>query len=121
MNFIAKSIAVFMMATLPGLGSAESWKQVRKEVDFVKILAGKTVTWPGGTGVLNVDGTTNGTLKDGSEYYGNWVWNGRFYCRNLVIGGKARGTNCAKVEVSGNQVRLSNDKGRGRVTVLTLN
>ena len=112
-------VAVLTMTSASAL--ADGWKTIRKEADFREMVVGKNLAWNGNTGIINADGTAAGTLKEQGAYKGNWVWSGRFYCRNFIIGGKATGTNCAKVEVSDTGVRFLNNKGKGRVTETVFN
>ena len=113
-TLLSAALVIASISAAPAF--ADKWKTIRTEADFRSQVVDKKVTWNGNWGIINADGTAEGKLQKQGAYEGNWVWSGRFYCRNFVIGGKATGTNCAKVEISGDKVRFLNDKGKGRVT-----
>lgn len=113
----AKPALLASLLMLPGLATAESWKQIRSEADFRSMVVGKPMTWSGGEAIVNADGTTRGKIRNRGKYHGNWAWQGRFYCRNLMIQKKETGTMCQTIEISGDQVRFTRDKGKGGTTV----
>lgn len=114
----ASVAALIMVSAAPTL--AENFKRIKKAEDFNALIVGKTIVWDGGSGVVHADGTTKGKLDKSGKYYGNWVWNGGYYCRNLIIKGKETGTNCQKIEVDGANARFTRDKGKGRETLAVL-
>ena len=117
----ATALVLGIAITLPSIASAD-YKRIREAADFNAQVVGKKITFDGGWGIVHADGKTNGlvTKPKKSKYYGSWVWKGGYYCRNLVIGGKETGTNCQKIEVDGNKLRMTRDKGKGRVTDATM-
>ncbi|MGH1577504.1 hypothetical protein [Planktotalea sp.] len=113
----ATAIALFVASP----SYAQNFKRVTKEADFRAIFVGKNLSFPGGTAVIHANGKTDGKLDKKGKYHGVWAWQKRFYCRNLVIGGKETGTNCQKIEIDGNTARFTRDQGKGRVSVITIN
>ncbi len=116
---ISTAIAVALLSTTAA--TAQSFKRVTKEADFQAIFVGKNLSFPGGTAVIHANGKTDGKLDKKGKYHGVWAWQKRFYCRNLVIGGKETGTDCQKVEFNGTSARFIREKGKGRVTEITIN
>ncbi len=114
----ASVAALIMVSAAPTL--AENFKRIKKAEDFNAMVVGKKLTWDDGTGIVNADGTTSGKTNSVGKYYGNWVWQKGYYCRNLIIKGKETGTNCQKVEVDGANARFTRDKGKGRVTMISM-
>ena len=104
--------------SLPAL--ADSFKRIKSEDDFRAMVVGRTITFDGGSSIINADGSTTGKLNDRGDYYGAWQWSGGYYCRNLVIEGSETGTNCLKMEISGDTLRFTRDRGKGRVAIGTL-
>lgn len=121
--FIKTTTAIFLSLSvaLPTMASAD-YKRIRKAADFNAHVVGKKITFDGGWGIVHADGKTHGqvTRPKKNKYYGAWTWSRGYYCRNLVIGGTETGTNCQLVEVDGNKLRLTRDKGKGRVTEATM-
>ncbi|MDU8928739.1 hypothetical protein RXV86_15210 [Alisedimentitalea sp. MJ-SS2] len=117
----SKALSAFILGlaiALPGAASAENWKRIKKEADFRNIFVGKKIVFDGGHGVVRANGKTDGKLNSGGGYHGSWVWSKRMYCRNLIINKKETGTACLKVEMDGNNVRMTHMTGarKGRVT-----
>ncbi len=100
--------AVFAASTL-----GASAKDIKKEQQFLDAVAGKTLTGNGATLVIGADGKLSGKLKDGRKVAGAWVWNKRFWCRNLVVGGEKLPQDCQTVSLDGNQVTFTREKGKG--------
>lgn len=111
-------VALTAMGTVSA--SADSFKRIKTEQEFNSIVVGKKLSWGGGTAVVQANGKTTGKLNKQGKYSGNWKFTKGFYCRNLVISGKETGTNCQTVEVSGNQLRLTRDQGKGSETILSM-
>lgn len=89
-------------------------RQIRKQADFVALLAGKTLTAGDTWLVLSADGKISGQSSKGEKIVGAWTWSKRFYCRNVYIGQKQLPQNCQSVEVDGNSVTFTHDRGKGR-------
>ena len=114
------AVALGCLVVFPTMSAADSFKRIRKAADFSNQVVGRNLVFEHGTAIIHKNGKTSGKLKRDGKYYGSWVWQNGFYCRNLVIKGKETGTNCQKVEISGKQLRLTRDKGEGQVTNLTI-
>ena len=63
---------------------------------------------------LNVspDGKISGRAF-GQKVTGDWKWQGGYFCRDLYVGGDELGANCQLVQVNGNTVRFTSDRGQG--------
>ena len=120
MKLHLRALALSVLVTVPTLVTADSFKRTSKEADFVAQVVGRTLVFVHGTAIVRANGKTDGKLKQTGKYHGAWVWRGGYYCRNLVISGKETGTNCQKVEIDGNKLRMTLDKGKGRVTDLVI-
>ncbi|MEL7107424.1 MAG: dihydrodipicolinate reductase [Pseudomonadota bacterium] len=57
----------------------------------------------------------------GRDVRGDWQWSDDgYFCRNLYWGDEDVGPNCQKVEVRGDTVRFTSDRGTGRYADLRL-
>lgn len=110
-----KSITTFAAATciLLGAAMAADAKDIKKQKQFLDAVAGKTLTGNGATLVISADGKLSGKLDDGRNVAGAWVWNKRFWCRNLVVGSDTLPQDCQTVSLDGNQVTFTRNKGKG--------
>ena len=99
---------------------AQSWQRIKTEQQFRDLVVGRTGVSEGHRVKVHANGRMSGNIKGRGKINGAWAWSGSFWCRNLNVGGEALGQNCQTVHISGNQVRYTQDKGRGRASVWTL-
>ena len=71
---------------------------------------------------LNVhsDGTIQGRAL-GKEVTGTWKWEGGYFCRDLQYGAQLLEYNCQQVELRGDTLRFTSDRGTGQWADLRLN
>ncbi|SDX14567.1 hypothetical protein SAMN05444358_103155 [Ruegeria halocynthiae] len=110
-----KSFVKLTAVTCVALGTAMAAeaKDIKKENQFLDAVAGKTLSGNEAILVISADGKLTGKLKDGRKVAGAWVWSKRFWCRNLVVGGKALPQDCQTVSLDGDQVTFIRNKGKG--------
>jgi len=115
------SLSVIMLTIISSLPAlADDFKRIKTPAEFNEMVVDKKLVWGGGTATVRANGKTDGTLKKQGKYYGNWVFQKGFYCRNLIIQKKETGTNCQLVEINGNKVRFTRNQGKGHVTLLSI-
>jgi hypothetical protein len=92
---------------------AADLKKVRKQADFLAQVAGHTYhDGKGNWVVINTDGSMKGKWNK-QKLVGAWNWQGRFFCRNIVLGGKALPTDCQEMYLSATQLQGKRNKGKG--------
>lgn len=106
---------------LLGVTSADAWTRIATEAEYRAQVADRPQVDTEGRGqvIFHGDGTVTGEWA-GQTVRGAWQWHQGFLCRNLFIGDRETGTNCLLSEIRGNQLRGTQDQGRGNVTVTTL-
>lgn len=113
------AVVVLASLSLIAAGSAGA-KDLRKENQFMEAVAGKKLvsgdTWL----VITPDGKIDGVGRNNAKRTGAWVWNKRFFCRNVVVGQKAFPQDCLTVSVDGNQMQFKRNKGKGDAIVYTV-
>lgn len=92
------------------------YKWVKSENDFRQLVVDRKLVSDVGWSVAHTNGKLSGKFTHG-KLSGSWLWHGRYFCRNGVIAGKALGTDCQKVEIDGSTLRMTRDKGKGKVVV----
>ena len=92
---------------------ADSFKQVTDESEFVDIVAGKTLRYPGVTLTVSPQGAIEGRGL-GIPVTGAWQWQGGYFCRDLYWGERDLGPNCQAVLRNGNTLRFVSDQGAGQ-------
>jgi hypothetical protein len=100
---------------------AQAWTQIRTEAEFRAQIVGRAQVVEGrGQITSTADGAVTGQWQN-QPLRGRWQWHEGAWCRNLIVGNTETGTNCLRVEIRGNQVRTTQDRGRGAATISTLN
>lgn len=88
-------------------------KDIKKESQFLEAVADKELVGTNAKLTIGSDGKISGQQSNGTKFAGAWVWNKRFWCRTLVVGGNQVPQDCQKVTVDGNQVTFIRNKGKG--------
>ncbi|MCT4558604.1 MAG: hypothetical protein N4A61_11175 [Pelagimonas sp.] len=116
--FQADNSRRLFLATVAFVGPAHAdiYKRIDTAADFNTHIVDKKLVFEHGTARIRADGSTGGRLKKQGKFYGNWIWQSGYYCRNLVIAGEQTGTDCQLVEVSGNTARFTRNRGGGYTT-----
>lgn len=101
--------------------AADAWTRITTEAQYRAQIADREQVDNEGRGrvIFHSDGRVTGEWQ-GQPIRGAWQWHQGFLCRNLLIGSHETGTNCLLSEIRGDQVRGTQDQGRGNVTVTTL-
>lgn len=104
-----------------GTTTADAWTRITTEAQYrAQVVDREQVDNEGrGRVIFHSDGRVTGEWQ-GNSIRGAWQWHQGFLCRNLIIGNRETGTNCLLSEINGNQLRGTQDQGRGTVTVTTL-
>lgn len=108
-------------ALLLTVSTADAWTRITTEAQYRSQIADRLQVDTEGRGsvIFRGDGSVTGEWQ-GQRMRGRWQWHQGFVCRNLIIGTHETGTNCLLTEIRGNQVRGTQDQGRGNVTITTL-
>ena len=106
-------LAITMAAPL-----AADFARVDDRDEFISIVKGRDLTRLGIT--LEVGAQEISGSAFGSPVSGQWVWRDGYFCRSLYWGEDNLGDNCQAVDVNGNRIRFTSDRGSGQSAVLTL-
>ncbi|MCC6000125.1 MAG: hypothetical protein JJU19_04575 [Pararhodobacter sp.] len=110
----------FATVLLLGATTADAWSRVATEADFLARIADRQQVLEGtGHVTWHSDGRVTGDWR-GQTVRGRWQWHQGFVCRNLMIGTHETGTNCLMLELRGDQLRATQDQGRGQATITTM-
>ena len=91
---------------------ADGFQRVDREESFLSLVSDRALTRLG----IKLRVEENGKIRGrafGQKVTGDWRWQAGYFCRDLFVGGDELGANCQKVEVNGNTMRFTSDKGRG--------
>lgn len=105
---------------LGSASTADAWQRISTEDQFRAQIVGRTqVIEDTGHITSHPDGRVVGEWQ-GNNLRGRWEWHDGYWCRNLIIGTRETGTNCLLVERQGDQLRATQDRGRGNQIISTL-
>ena len=112
---IIAAISVFVA----GPAFAE-FKRVTERQSFVSLVQDRDLTRLG----IRLNVTGSGKIVGrafGQKVSGDWSWSSGYFCRDLYLNGDMLDTdNCQTVEVNGDTLRFTSDKGSGDSAELRL-
>jgi hypothetical protein len=91
---------------------ADSFQLVDDRSEFVELVEGRTLKYPGVRLEVMPDGEIRGRGL-GIRVTGEWNWRGDFFCRDLYWGDREIGYNCQAVLRNGSTLRFVADQGEG--------
>lgn len=104
---------VFLMACLMAAPAMADFQRVDQRDSFVSLVSGRNLTRLGIRLTVSEDGRIKGRAF-GQAVSGDWTWTRGYFCRDLYLEGDLLdGDNCQTVEVSGDTLRFTSDRGRG--------
>ncbi len=111
LSAVALAAAAFALAATSV--AAESFQLIRDRSEFVRLVDGRTLTYPGVSLRVMPDGEIRGSGL-GVDVTGDWRWRGNYFCRDLNWGSREIGYDCQAVLRNGSRLRFVADKGQGR-------
>ena len=99
--------------------AAEEFDIVQSRDTFVGLIDQRELTRFGIRLTVAPDGDISGRAF-GTPVTGEWDWNGGYFCRDLFWGETNLGSNCQSVQVRGDTLRFTTDRGEGIFADLTL-
>lgn len=91
--------------------SAEDYKRLEKEEDFVEAVVGKQLIYDDGAVVIFLEDRTLGGAFSGSRIWGEWVWRDDRVCHQVNVGEKRYKVDCREPQVDGEKIRFLREDG----------
>ncbi|WP_372885044.1 hypothetical protein [Shimia sp.] len=115
MRFATISILASAMV-LANPANAQSLNKITNEDDYRAMVVGHKFYDEHGNWVRsNADGTMVGRFNK-EKLRGAWNWQGRYFCRNIILGKNELGTDCQVVYTNGTQLQSKRNKGKGELS-----
>ncbi len=115
-----KLIAYFALAVVtasPAL--AEGFSRITTKAEYIENVVGKNGCNDSGCAKALKNGKMKG--KFGAlKFRGTWEWRDQYLCRSGKLGDKDLGTDCQVIEISGNKLRITRNKGEGKSVEYTI-
>ena len=112
-------LASLLMLTVANPAMAE-FQRVKERDSFLILIQDRDLTRLG----IRLKVTTDGKIQGrafGQRVSGDWDWNSGYFCRALYVNDDMLDPdNCQTVEVRGNTLRFTSDKGQGDFADLRL-
>ncbi len=110
------AFAVFaILLNAPFPVAANGYEAVSDKGHFMTLVDGRELRL-GALGIrlqVKGDGSIEGTAS-GWDLTGSWSWQDGYFCREMDWSGYEISYNCQLVEVAGNRMRFTVDRGAGR-------
>ncbi|MEM7295106.1 MAG: dihydrodipicolinate reductase [Pseudomonadota bacterium] len=107
---------VIVMALLLGAAAAAAvaMTPIQERQTFLQAMDGRSLKiWLYGLSLdVNDDGTITGRAA-GRDVTGTWTWQGGYFCREMAWGSMPIDYNCQLVEIDGDTMRFTTDRGAG--------
>jgi hypothetical protein len=116
LRLISSLTAALLVA---GPAMAEGFTRIVDREKFVEVIGNRDLT----RFAINVQVTETGDIVGrafGQNVSGDWQWQDGYFCRSLYWGQTELGDNCQRVELSGQTVRFTSDRGTGQFADLKL-
>lgn len=115
-----RSVFVACFAIMVASPAFAEFKRVVERDSFVSLIEDRDLTRFG----IRVSVTDAGQIRGrafGMRVSGDWKWSSGYFCRDLYLNGEMLDPdNCQTVEVRGNTLRFTSDRGRGDFADLRL-
>lgn len=109
----AAAIVALGLASMPATQAAASeFRVVTDRNEFVNLVDGRELRRFGIRLTVTPDGDIGGR-GFGFDVFGEWRWDGNFFCRDLGYGSTDLGFNCQLVAVRDDTIRFVADQGQG--------
>ena len=107
------SITTLMCLGFAAPAVASDFERIQQRDSFVSLVKDRNLTRLGIRLKVSQDGAIKGRAF-GKDISGDWTWNEGYFCRDLFVEGDVLDAeNCQTVEVRGNTLRFTSDKGAG--------
>lgn len=110
---LAAGVAVALTVAAAPDARADTFRQVTDRSDFMDLVQGRTLKYPG----VSLEVTPAGDIRGkglGIDVTGEWRWQGNYFCRDLYWGNRNLGPNCQAVLANGRTLRFVADEGQGQ-------
>ena len=113
------ALSAFLVTALATPLAADTFERIENKDGFVSMVKNRALTRLG----IRLNVSENGKITGrafGRQVTGDWAWRDGYFCRDLFVGGDELGANCQMVQVKGNTMRFTSDRGQGQFADLRL-
>lgn len=110
MRFAALTTVAFALTASAAF--AEGFQRIEDKNTFVSVIEDRDLRRLGIRLKVVEDGRIVGRAF-GKDVTGKWQWDGGYFCRDLAVDGDPLEFNCQMVQIRGETVRFTSDKGTG--------
>ena len=109
-----KTLIAALLIAAPMTAAAQDARVVTDRADFVALVQGHSLTQRLLGVALRVteDGRISGEAMGGTVT-GSWTWQDGFFCREMAWGDREFPLNCQRVDLNGDLIRFTADRGAG--------
>lgn len=112
-------VAAIVLSVAGAVPAAAEFTAVTSRSAFEQLVDGRELRRFGITLTVTSEGQITGRAF-GGNVTGAWTWNDGYFCRDLFYRNDDLGYNCQLVQVSGDTLRFTTDRGAGIYADLNL-
>jgi hypothetical protein len=99
--------------------SRRGWVRLSSSEAFLETIADRELAGEGMRFIVHSDGRISGTV--GTDLLsGQWYWEDEYFCRTAALNGEDLGLDCEVIELCGNSMRYTRNKGQGTASIVSL-
>ncbi|PRY22206.1 hypothetical protein CLV78_107130 [Aliiruegeria haliotis] len=95
------------------------WTRIKTRNAFVEAIGDKCLKGDGMEFILHSDGRISG-MVEGRCLTGKWVWRDTCFCREARLNNDDLSTDCEIIEICGNRMRYTRNRGRGESSIVSI-
>ena len=118
-NIFITVLFAWVLSHVALIAAAQTNEWVKEEGKFINLIEGKKLKRFLIELSVETDGTITGTGA-GIDVTGSWNWQDDYFCRNLSWGNRNLGSDCQKVELKGQKLFFTSDRGGGATAWFTI-
>ncbi|MFZ3581242.1 dihydrodipicolinate reductase [Loktanella sp. DJP18] len=109
-----KALIVALLTAVPLAASAQGYQPITDRATFLSLVEGRSLDQRLFGVALRVtgDGRIAGDAMGGTVS-GSWSWEDGFFCREMMWGDRDFPLNCQRVDLNGDLLRFTADRGQG--------
>ena len=109
-----KTLIAALLIVAPVAAAAQDYRPVTDRATFMQLVQGRSLTQRllGVALTVTDDGRISGDAMGGTVT-GSWTWDDGYFCREMAWGSRVFPQNCQRIDLNGDLLRFTADKGAG--------
>jgi len=106
------ALGAAMSIMMIGCVATPDYQPITTKDEYLTKVVGRTVSLGDGSSTTNADGTITGQFG-GKPIVGTWTWEDGLFCREGTVGAELMERDCQRLEIAGDNLRVTRNSGKG--------